>query len=487
MSEFFKKTLPLAVLFGLMQHTWSQGIVLNDEALRADLNWLNQQGVIQVSTSTWPMSGDEIQRALSRAQMNSPAQQYVIEAVKNKLNADNVMLKASLFAETDQKNIPQNFGDQQKAQYQSAVEFNAGSENWDARLQVNAEKDLQVDNDHDVNVEGSYLAGKLWNQWLIAGQIPTYWGSGHDGSLIRGDVSRPVYGLTAQRAEQNAFESQWLSWIGPWKYQVFAGQLDDYQAIPDAKLIGLRFTAQPLSYLELGASRIIQWGGEGRSQSFDSFWDALIGNDNVYGDVENPSNQIAGFDARLNLQRLLQVPMSIYGQYVGEDEAGGLPSKKMYLAGVDYSSIVKAMPYQLYTEWADTRTNGKTRGISYNHSVYTDGYYQHGYSLGHAMGGDGQMVSLGGNIRLDPMNRVNGRILFAKFSEVASRPDARLTNAAFPVADEIKAIDLTWSHYLRPDMPLKMNGWVSDSDRQGHDAGASIGIEIPLNKRLFSY
>ena len=97
------------------------------------------------------------------------------------------------------------------------------------------------------------------------------------------------------------------------------------------------------------------------------------------------------------------------------------------------------------------------------------------------------MVSLGGNIRLDPMNRVNGRILFAKFSEVASRPDARLTNAAFPVADEIKAIDLTWSHYLRPDMPLKMNGWVSDSDRQGHDAGASIGIEIPLNKRLFSY
>lgn len=80
-------------------------------------------------------------------------------------------------------------------------------------------KDPQIDSGHDVNVEGSYVAGKLWNQWLVAGQIPTWWGPGHDGSLIRGDASRPVYGVTAQRAVQNAFETKWLSWIGPWQYQ----------------------------------------------------------------------------------------------------------------------------------------------------------------------------------------------------------------------------------------------------------------------------
>ncbi len=33
-----------------------------------------------------------------------------------------------------------------------------------------------------------------------------------------------------QRAEQQAFETKWLSWIGPWQYQAFAGQLDDYNA-----------------------------------------------------------------------------------------------------------------------------------------------------------------------------------------------------------------------------------------------------------------
>ena len=141
--------------------TFAQGIVLNDQNLRTDLNWLNQQGVIQVSTSTWPMSGDEIQRALSQAQVSNNNQQRVIDSVMAHLNTNNQLLKASLFAETDQKNIPQAFGDQQKAQYQASVELNTGNQNWDARLRINAEKDHQIDNDQDVNVEGSYLAGKL--------------------------------------------------------------------------------------------------------------------------------------------------------------------------------------------------------------------------------------------------------------------------------------------------------------------------------------
>ncbi|WP_104505700.1 capsule assembly Wzi family protein [Acinetobacter indicus] len=463
--------------------TFAQGIVLNDQNLRTDLNWLNQQGVIQISTSTWPMSGDEIQRALSQAKISNSVQQKVLDAVLTHLNADNQLLKAALFAETDHKYLPQAFADQEKSQYQAGLELNAGGSQWDARLRVNAEKDPQIDHDQDVNVEGSYIAGKLWNQWLIAGQIPTYWGPGHEGSLIRGDASRPVYGITAQRAEQTAFSSKWLSWIGPWQYQAFAGQLDDYDAVPDAKLIGLRVTAQPLPYLELGASRAIQWGGEGRPESLSSLWDAFLGyKDNGDNGKPGQSNQLAGLDIRLNLHPLVQMPLGVYAQYVGEDEAGGLPAKKMYLAGVDYSSSYQNMPFQLYTEWADTRTNGKAQGITYNHSVYKGGFYQHGYPLAHAVGGDGQMISVGGDIRFDRLNRVNARVMFAKLNE-----SNRTTNQAFPEKDELKALDLTWTHYLRPDIPLKLNGWISDSDIHGNDGGASIGIEFPLEKGLFSY
>jgi hypothetical protein len=92
------------------------------------------------------------------------------------------------------------------------------------------------------------------------------------------------------------------------------------------------------------------------------------------------------------------------------------------------------------------------------------------------------MISVGGDIRFDRLNRVNARVMFAKLNE-----SNRTSNQASPEKDELKALDLTWTHYLRPDIPLKLNGWISDSDLRGNDGGASIGIEFPLEKGLFFY
>ena len=172
---------------------------------------------------------------------------------------------------------------------------------------------------------------------------------------------------------------------------------------------------------------------------------------------------------------ILKLPVSLYGQAVGEDEAGGLPSRKLYLAGVDFASSFKNMPYSVYAEWADTRTNGDVRGYTYNHSVYTDGFYQHGYPLAYPIGGDGEMYSVGGGIRFDSMNRLSGRVLYTKVNQ-----SNLAINQAFPQEDKIKALDLTWTHYLKPDIPLKINGWISDSEIYHQDSGASISIEIPI-------
>lgn len=70
-----------------------------------------------------------------------------------------------------------------------------------------------------------------------------------------------------QRADQSPFETPWLSWIGRWQYQLSAGQLSQYSSVPHTKLIGARFTMMPTDFTELGASRVMQWGGEGRPQS----------------------------------------------------------------------------------------------------------------------------------------------------------------------------------------------------------------------------
>lgn len=460
--------------------TWANGLLLNDENLRNDLNWLNHQGVIQISTSTWPLSEEAVIKAIQDANINNKTQQKVIESVLAHVKSQNESFRVNLFAETDPQYLPQKFGDNTKSQYQVGVQLKFSGENWAGQLKINAENDLIIDHDQKVNVEGSYLAGKLWNQWIVAGQIPTYWGPGHDGSLIRGDVSRPVYGVTLQRADQTAFETKWLSWIGPWQYQVFAGQLDDYKAVPDAKLIGMRLTIQPLPYLEIGASRMLQWGGEGKLNSFSSLWEALKGNDNFDDRSLDKSNQLAGVDARVNLTHWFDIPISLYTQVIGEDEAGYLPSRKFYSAGAEYSSSYRDLPVQIYTEWTDTRTNGEVWGYTYIHGDYKDGYYQHGYPLGHGIGGDSQMYSIGGNIRFDKMNRVSGRILSANVNQ-----SSLLINQQFPNKDEIQALELTWTHYIQPTMPLKINGWVSDSDLLGQDSGLSVGIELPLDDYLF--
>lgn len=246
--------------------------------------------------------------------------------------------------------------------------------------------------------------------------------------------------------------------------------------------MGFRLTAQPLPYFELGASRILQWGGEGRSESWDSLWNAIKGNDNFYNGDDDKSNQIAGFDARLNLQQWVHVPLSLYGQYVGEDEAGMLPSKKMYLLGMDYSSTYRNLPYQLYAEWADTRSNGNVNGISYNHYIYHDGYYQHGAPLGHAMGGDGEMYSAGGSIRIDSMNRLAGRVLYSKVNQ-----SNLAINCAFPEQDKLTALDVTWTHYIQRRIPVKINGWIRNSDLHGSDSGVSLRVDIPLDKKIMGF
>ncbi|TXD97492.1 capsule assembly Wzi family protein [Psychrobacter frigidicola] len=471
------KQLSILLGFGVVSVLASaQSLYMNDMRLKSDLDWLNTQGVTQISTSTWPLTANEIGRALQSANASTPAQQQVLQSVRAMLNESTqvgVNASVGLYAQTDRQQLPQTFADDQMARQQATVQVGFSDKQWEANLQANVKKDDLI-NDDDVSFEGSYIAGTAANQWLIAGQIPTWWGPGNDGSLIRGDASRPVVGVTMQRDEQKAPTSKYLSWVGPWQYQLFGGQLDDYAAVPKTKLFGMRLTAAPLPWLELGASRTFMWGGDGRPQSFSSFVDALKGTkDNGDTGKEDPANQLGGFDARMNLAPLVNIPAAVYAQYVGEDEAGGLPAKNMYLLGADYASEIYDMPYQLYTEYADTRSSGKARGVSYNHFNYTDGYYQQGYPLGHALGGDTRSMSVGSKLWINNNDFIRAKLQYAKVNE-----SDRDTNQAFPNTDTLKAIDISWDHQLKPQALITTRLWAVDSKIESTDVGAGIGLEL---------
>ncbi|MGE6246205.1 capsule assembly Wzi family protein [Psychrobacter proteolyticus] len=462
----------------------AQNLYMNDLRLKADIDWLNTQGVTQISTSTWPLSANEIERGLQDAQLTNTVQQQVVQSIQTRLSQDrDSLVKATgeITLQTDRQSLPQTFGDDQLAGQQVSGSVGLSEANWEFNLQATLKNDELIDDDSDVSFEGSYIAGMAANQWLIAGKIPAWWGPGYDGSLIRGDASIPVTGFTMQRDTQTAPDYKYLNWVGPWQYQLFAGQLDDYEAIPDTKLFGARLTANPLPWLEVGASRTFMWGGEGRPESISSFGDAILGTkDNGGNDEGDPANQLGGFDAKVQLASLINVPASVYGQYVGEDEAGGLPAKNMYLAGIDYASSLQGKPYQLYAEYTDTRTSGEVRGVSYDHGTYTDGYYQQGYPLGYSLGGDAESVAVGGRLWLDGRNFIHAKLQHAKVNQSGEldRRTGEADNQAFPMADKLTAIDVSWEHQLQPLTKLTTRLWAVDADNRSSDIGAGIGLEL---------
>lgn len=261
------KIARIAVTLGLLSSTgaraYAAGLVVNDNDLRNDLAWLSDRGVIHLSLSTWPLSQEEISRALKKAKPSYSSEQVVLARINQRLSALKADFRVTGYTSTDQPGTPQGFGQTQPADNSLGLAFNNSGEWWDVHLRGNVEGGERISNGSRFNANGAYGAVKFWNQWLSFGQVPQWWGPGYEGSLIRGDAMRPMTGFLMQRAEQAAPETWWLRWVGPWQYQISASQMNQYTAVPHTKIIGGRFTFSPFQSLELGASRIMQWGGKG--------------------------------------------------------------------------------------------------------------------------------------------------------------------------------------------------------------------------------
>src|SRR5690606_30408115 len=104
--------LGFGVLSSVSMLASAQNLYMNDLKLKADLDWLNTQGVAQISTSTWPLTANEIKRALNTANVQTPAQQQIMQSVQARLaqNRDSVVKgSATLHIQTDRDQLPQKF------------------------------------------------------------------------------------------------------------------------------------------------------------------------------------------------------------------------------------------------------------------------------------------------------------------------------------------------------------------------------------------
>jgi len=248
-------------------------------------------------------------------------------------------------------------------------------------------------------MDGTFLGAAVGNWMITAGSLDRWWGPGWDNSLILSNYARPVPSLSISRIENNKFESRLLNWLGPWNLVISGGQLDSESSIAHVKLIGMRLTFSPAPGLEIGASRSIQWGGEGRPQDFSNFTDAILGRSNVSSanaDKEN-SNQLGGFDIRW-VSPLFNGNYTLYGQITGEDEAGFLPSQYMSLVGTEiWGHLRGARSWRLVLEHSNTHAgflDDTADNVAYEHSTYTTGYRHFQEVIGAGIDSDARSIRL---------------------------------------------------------------------------------------------
>ncbi|MEO7851578.1 MAG: capsule assembly Wzi family protein [Rubrivivax sp.] len=258
--------------------------------------------------------------------------------------------------------------------------------------QISAQRRVGVDGDF-WSMDGSALSWQINPHWRIgAGLIARQWGPAWDGSLILGTTARPVGSVSIDADTGVLPQTSWWSWLGQVQFTGFLGQLEDGRGDYSRPwLLGMRVVVRPIPALELGASRTAQVGGEGRDNSIQMFWKALLGSDNQTngaGGFEQPGNQLGGFDARFSLDRWLP-SVAVYGQMIGEDEAANLPSKYMVLGGASWRHANGLA----FVEWTDSTAG--LPGVAYNHFIYTDGYRYHGRPLGYWADGDSNIWTFG--------------------------------------------------------------------------------------------
>ena len=372
--------------------------------MRHDLQILADAGVVKAPVTTWPVSWADIaldldQDFTSLDQLESAALQRVKawRSIQSRTGQVQAFFRAT--AGTNPRQL-RTF----EATPRESGEVQAGIDWVGQRFAVKLAATFAAGADDNRNwrADDSYLALTAANWSFSAGFVDQWWGPGHDGSLILSNNARPFPAIRFQRLVAKPIQWRWLRWVGPWTFSAFAGQLEQDRVVGRPKILGMRFNFKPLPGLEVGASRTAQWGGDGRPETLSSFYNLLIGNDNRGGGItanNEPGNQLAGFDFRYS-RRLFGRSFAAYSQLIGEDEAGGLPSRYLGQFGIETrGSFGDLNSYTIHLEYSDTTCdflNDKLFNCAYNNSIYLDGYRFRDRVVGHSADNDSQILSLGG-------------------------------------------------------------------------------------------
>lgn len=240
------------------------------------------------------------------------------------------------------------------------------------------------DNNGKFDLEEAYIKTRAGSLSFEAGRQAMIWGQGESGHLLLGNNMKPLTAIQMHLANPVKVGG-FFKFLGEVDFHSFYGWLDRDRA-DDARsrgvhdynnpgLLGLRLDITPAKWFTFGASRISMLGGNHNGLDHTDWKHWMTGRND--DGAHDKWDDIGGFDFRFRFPGI-----QLYGEMMGEDAAGGMPSDWGYRGGVYIPRLTHDGSWDLTLEMA------KTNEDWYVHQTYQDGWTYSGDIMGDAMGND---------------------------------------------------------------------------------------------------
>ena len=431
----------------------------DQDAVRADIEYLINAGALHIPVSTWPMPIDEVHDAVASVADAglSAGESAALSRLKRVLDIydtpddDAVAAAVSIHPTRFRQNEPLPRED-------ASIGVTAGRDYGRFTVHVAASissrgpKDTVPVDRQRLRIDGSYLSMQTGNWIWSVGEMARSWGPSQHESLTLSTNARPIPSVGLDRLSSRAPQSRWLRWVGPWRFSGFLGSLEhDRDDVREPLFVGARFTFKPSRNLELVLTRTSQVCGRGRQCNLKTFKNWLFGNTNTgttagIKAASDPGNDEAGFDLRWT-SPIGHLPYAIYAQMIGEDQQGGVPFKYLGEFGVEtWKAFDSGNVLHLNLEYSNTACSFTRKDpiydCAYTHYIFNkDGYRYKGYIIGSSWEADAEVSSL--NVRWVQRSG-NEWQLHARHGRLNRSLYTNIYNIAAPTRRDLSGIDIEY-------------------------------------------
>lgn len=473
-----------SLVFSLTAHA-APWVDTSDIYLRADIQALADAGVITVPVNTYPLMWSGIGTDLAKVEPSrlSPAlvdafsrvNYYYRNAVENRGNVSIKLAGASEAARF------QHFGSDYREQGEATASYEYLGERFAYKVSASANYDPL--DDKEFRFDDSYLAMVLGNWMFSFGAVDQWWGPGFDSSLHKSNNARPMPALMLSRNNAAAFETPWLSWLGPWTLTAGVSRFEEERYAANTLLWNFRGSIRPFRQLEMGLSWTAQFCGDGQECTWESAFKSITGQRDCRafddGDCSNYGNQMAGYDIRFS-DTWYNVPFGVYYERTCEDAKSSAPWDIVdcgKLFGADTRFNLDGQQYKVFLEYTDTMVacgeNENAFNCFYEHSTYKSGSRHYGRALGSTYDSDASVYVLGLIGQYANSKGLTSLLRYAQLNKDGKSPSHGW--APQPLKEDLLMLELSYRMPMWQGM-MSVGGTVSQSEfeTQDNETNASV-------------